>query len=522
VVGVHPVLAVGADVDPATDRPAGGPGPDLSPVDRRVFLVAGSLFVLLMALSGRYGFHRDELHFLDCARHLSLGYVDQPAFSPLMARVSLSTFGGSLTGLRLWPALAGAGTVVLAGLLAREFGGGRTAQTLGALGAATMPALLGADHLFGPTSFDLCFWTALALVVVRIGRTGDVRLWIPAGAVLGLGLANKDTIGLFALSLGLGIAASGGGRLLANRWFLAGAVIAAVCTLPDLWWQATHHWPTIEMTHRLHQENGGAAHIPTWIVGQLFMVTPALAWLWGVGLRALWRSDRPLWRALTWSYGLLFVLFALTTGGKVYYLAGAYIALVAAGAVRTEGWIEARRTRLTWLLGLTAVSTLACLPLVLPVLPAHDIGWTTGADQELGETVGWPELVRAVGSAWHGLPVDQRRQAVIFTVDYGEAGAINELGRGSGLPTAVSGQNSEWFWGPGDRHATTVVAVAPGPGDVTGYASRLRRYFVDVRPVATLRNDPGIHNQEWGGHVFVCTGPRRPWVDLWTQLRHDD
>jgi 4-amino-4-deoxy-L-arabinose transferase-like glycosyltransferase len=101
--------------------------------------------------------------------------------------------------------------VVLAGLLAREFGGGRTAQFLAALGTATMPAVLGADHLFGPTGLDLLSWTALALVVVRIGRTGNPRLWPVAGAVLGLGLSNKHSIGLFAVALVVGIIVSGGG-----------------------------------------------------------------------------------------------------------------------------------------------------------------------------------------------------------------------------------------------------------------------------------------------------------------------
>jgi hypothetical protein len=51
---------------------------------------------------------------------------------------------------------------------------------------------------------------------------------------------------------------------------------------------------------------------------------------------------------------------------------------------------------------------------------------------------------------------------VIFTDDFGEAGAINELGRGQGLPTAVSGHDTEWWWGPGNPHATTVVAVTLG------------------------------------------------------------
>ena len=46
-------------------------------VDRRVYLVAGALFAALMAVSPRYGFHRDELYFLGCARHLQAGYVDQ-------------------------------------------------------------------------------------------------------------------------------------------------------------------------------------------------------------------------------------------------------------------------------------------------------------------------------------------------------------------------------------------------------------------------------------------------------------
>lgn len=494
---------------------------DVAPVDRRIFAVSVAVFAVLMAFSGRYGFHRDELYFLDCARHLAPGYVDQPVLSPLLARLSLWAFGVSLTGLRVWSALAAAGTVILAGLLAREFGGKRTAQLLGAVGAATNVALLGADHLFGPTAFDLLFWTALAFFVVRIGRTGNSKLWIPAGIVLGFGLANKHNIGLFALALLVGIVASGGWRYLGNRWFLAGAVIAAAFTVPDLWWQATHQWPTIEMTRVLNQENGGARNIGTWIIGQLFEVTLALAWVWVVGIRYLWRSDRPLWRALVWAYGLLFVLFALTTGAKVYYLAAAYIYLVAAGAVSIEGWLDAGSARLRRLLTLTALTTVLSLPVVLPILPASDIGWTYGANQNLGETVGWPELVQTVGSVWHSLPADQRKHAVVFTADYGEAGAIDELGRSTGLPIAVSGQNNEWFWGPGNPDASTVVAVAPGPVDVTDYGGFLEKYFTDVRTVATIRNTAGIHNQEWEGHVYICTGLKRPWGQTWASLRHD-
>ena len=58
--------------------------------------------------------------------------------------------------------------------------------------------------------------------------------------------------------------------------------------------------------------------------------------------------------------------------------------------------------------------------------------------------------------------------------------------------------------------------------DVTGYGAYLRQFFTSVRVVATLANPDGIHNQEWGGHVYVCTGPRHPWGQMWPRLRHYD
>jgi hypothetical protein len=111
---------------------------------------------------------------------------------------------------------------------------------------------------------------------------------------------------------------------------------------------------------------------------------------------------------------------------------------------------------------------------------------------------------------------------VIFTSNYGEASAINELGRGTGLPQAASGHNTYWWWGPGNPHSTTVVAVMPGPVDGTGDAAYLRQFFTSVRAVATLSNPYGMHNQEWDGHVYLCTGSRRPWGQMWPRLRHYD
>jgi len=499
---------------PAAGPSTAGPGDGIAPFDRRVIAVGAVVFAVLMALSTRYGFHRDELYFMECARHLEASYVDQPVLTPLLAWVSLKMFGVSLLGLRMWPALAAWATVVIAGLTAREFGGGRRAQLLAAVAAATMPAVLGGDHLFGPTAFDILAWAALALVVARIGRTGDARWWPAAGLILGLGLANKHSVGLFAVALCIGVLVSGGGRLMLNRWFAGGALIAVAFAIPDIWWQAQHQWATIAMTRALAQENGGPGNIANWVIGQLLMTALPMVVVWAPGLRFLWRSDRPPWRALAWAYAILFVFFALTTGGKIYYLAGAYVYLLGAGAVAVDAWLAARKGRLRGLLAATAVATALAVPLVLPVLPAGDIGWTQKVNPVLAESVGWPQLVSTVRTVWFSMPASQRANAVIFTSNYGEASAINVLGQGTGLPQAVSGHNTYWWWGPGNPDATTVVAVTEG-----SRAAYLGQFFTSVRTVATLSNPYGLHNQEWHGHVYLCTGPRLPWGQMWPQLR---
>jgi hypothetical protein len=493
--------------------------PGIGPFDRRVIVAGAIVFAVLMAVSARYGFDVDELYFLDCARHLQASYVDQPVLAPLLAWVSLHLFGVSLPGLRVWPSLAAWATVVVGGLTAREFGGSRRAQLLAAV--APIPILLGTDHLANTTPYAVLAWAGLALVVVRIGRTGDCRWWLAAGLVAGLGITDDHSEAFLAVAVVIGALLSGGRKMIWNRWFAAGAVIAVAFEVPDLWWQAQHGWATIAMTEALNRENGGLAQIGPWILYQLLITALTLAGVSVLGLWCLSRSGRPLWRALAWAYGLLFVLFAITTGAKIYYLAAAYVYLAAAGAVAIDGWLQARRGRLRNLLLATSAIMVVTVPLGLPVLPISGVSRTLATvDPDTLPSIGWPQLVRTVDAVWTSLPPRQRASAVIFTDDYGEAGAINELGRGTGLPIAVSRQNSEWWWGPGNAHATTIVAVGPGPaGGGTGYGAYLGQFFTHVRVAATTSNPYRLHNQQWGGHVYVCTGLREPWARIWPRLR---
>jgi hypothetical protein len=53
-----------------------------------------------------YSYFRDELYYLDMARHLDWGYVDAAPLVAVYAKLAL-WLGGSLAALRILPAIAG-------------------------------------------------------------------------------------------------------------------------------------------------------------------------------------------------------------------------------------------------------------------------------------------------------------------------------------------------------------------------------------------------------------------------------
>ena len=100
-----------------------------------VLLIAWLMLAGLMALSGAYGFHGDEMYFVVAGRHPALGYVDQPPLTPLLSAASVALFGVSPTAVRLFPAIEMGLIVILVAFMAPDLGGSRRAQVLAAFTA---------------------------------------------------------------------------------------------------------------------------------------------------------------------------------------------------------------------------------------------------------------------------------------------------------------------------------------------------------------------------------------------------
>src|SRR3954447_23002257 len=125
------------------------------------------LFALLMVTGNSYGFHRDELYFMQAGHHPAWGYDDQPPLTPLVARAATAIFGATPTGLRVPSALALGACVLLAGLSARELGAERRGQVVASASLAASGALF-IGHLVSTTTYDFLAWTALVYLALMI------------------------------------------------------------------------------------------------------------------------------------------------------------------------------------------------------------------------------------------------------------------------------------------------------------------------------------------------------------------
>ena len=474
-----------------------------------MLLLAGVAVSALLVVAGRYGYHRDELYFLVAGDHLDWGYVDQPVFTPLIARLADAVAPGSVVALRVVPALASGFTIVTGALLARELGASRRGQVLAAGAIAGGGFVLGAGHLLSTATFDLLAWMVTLWLVARLLRSGNTRLWWIIGGVAGLALLNKHLIVLLGVAVVVGLLAERRFDLLRSRFLVVGGVLALTIAAPTLIWQARNGWPQFDMAEAL-AERLAVENRVTLLPFQILFVGPLLVFLLVRGARWLAQPEARRFRPLLWAWPVGLALTFLA-GGRPYYVLPLTIMVLLAGIVASEARPDGGR-RLGWWVAASAVTS---VPLALPLLPVAQLsdGPAATVNEALVETVGWPELAHQVAGVVATLPEEEQDGVVLLTGSYGEAGALERFGADHGLPPPFSPHNHyAYFRRPTDDRATVVtVRISPG--------GRLDQWFESCEVVDHVDNGLGVDNEVQGQPIMVCRGLLGTWEEVWPQLR---
>ena len=283
--------------------------------------IAGVVALVHVATNGRYGFHRDELQTLSDALHMDWGFVAYPPFTPFVERVGMALFGHSLMGLRMFSVLAQAAAIFVAGLMARELGGGRLAQVTAAVSVALAPLAMFEATEFQYSTFDYLWWVLIAYFVIRLLKSDDARWCVGIGAVVGLGLMTKYTMGFYVMGIVGGLLLTSARKFLWSKWFWIGIAIAVVICLPNLIWQVRHDFISLHFLRHIHARDVRQGRAEGFFKDQ-FRINANLASapLWIAGLVAYFRDRR--FRLLGWMYVIPLAVFALTKA-RFYYLGAA-------------------------------------------------------------------------------------------------------------------------------------------------------------------------------------------------------
>ena len=485
--------------------------------DVAVLCVIATAFALLhIATNNRYGFHRDELQFLSDARHLDWGFVAYPPLTPFIERVALELFGLSLVGLRLFSVLGQTIVILVSGLMARDLGGGRLAQVVTALSVALSGLPMFEATEFQYTSFSYLWWILVCWFTIRLLQSVNPRWWVAIGAVLGFGLLTKYAVVFYIAGLIAGLFFTRARSHISSVWFWAGAGIALLLFLPNVLWLVRHDFVSYRFLQHIHVRDVGQGRAAGYWKYQFLLDINSFAIpLWIAGLVACLRSSR--YRMLAWMYVVPVLLFWIGKG-RFYYVAEAYPALIAMGAVVAERWLARRGV---WVRRPVAVVFFAGLlgfggyyaALLLPLAstgPLREFAMNNNAD--LREEIGWDDLVRAVTAVRDTLSPRQQSSYGILVGNYGEAGAIENLGSAYHLPPPISLTNSFYL--------RSYPASPPSTLIVVGWSrSQLDREFTACRVAGHNGNSLGVKNEESQNHrdIYVCGPPRKGWPEFWRQ-----
>jgi hypothetical protein len=460
----------------------------------------GTVQLLAFLLTnGRYGMFRDEFYYLACADHLAWGYVDQPVANS-----------------------------VLAGMIARELGGQRGAQILAAVCTALAPLYLALGGFFSMNPFDVLVWTLSAWLIARWINTGEDRLFLILGAVLGVGLMNKIGVLALGVALGGGLLLSSHRRVLQTRGPWLAAAIALLLFVPHIIWQMGNGWPTLEFMENARRYKIAAFSPLEFFSEQVLQMNPLYFPVWFAGLGYLLFSKRmSRYRLFGFAFLIAFAVFALQRS-KPYYLGAAYVPLFAAGACAVEAARRHWRPVLPAVIGVATLAGVLLSPMGIPVLPVDDFiafqertglapraaeNSSLGAlPQHFADRFGWENMAATVAAVYNALPDDERGRAKIICGNYGEAGAVTYYGRHLGLPPAISTHNNYFLWGPGAADSDVFVVVGVSE-------EVLRGFFAEVEAAAMIES-PYAMPYETNRPVFVARDPARALAEVWGEAKN--
>jgi len=439
-------------------------------------LIAFAIFMISSSIKS-YGFFIDEVYFMACAKRLAFGYIDQPPLSIALLSLVQNLFGHNIYAIRFFPAVSISATAFMTGLIAGRLGGSTRSMLLAGLAVMVMPVFILFGSFYSMNAYEPLIWSSIVYFVIKMVQENNEQYWLHVGILMGIGLEMKHTMILYGIALIIGFLFSDKRRLLFNRWILLGGLACFLLILPNLIWQYIHHFPSIELyRNSFSSKNINKSYIQV-LVEQIIFVNPFTFPLWFTGLLVFIFPWGKPYRFMLVAYAFLLLLMLTGHSSRPDRIASIYIFFMAQGAVTLEHYLKDfwQRFAQFFVAALMILGGLLFTPVFCPIFSPPDtkiylsrLGLHFDLEagkmgeplpQWLADRIGWRELAAEVAKVYHALPENEKRNAVIISTNYGEAGALELYASDFGLPKTYCTHNSFHSWGPPSDTIQTYISV---------------------------------------------------------------
>jgi hypothetical protein len=481
------------------------------------------LLIYLSTFTKGYGYFIDEFYYIACANNPAFGYVDHPPLAPLLLTIFQFVFGDSIYAIRILPAFAAALAVFYTGILTKEIGGNKFAQLFAACSLAAMPVTIAFGTFYSMNAFEPLLAVLLLWIITKMIKAGDVKFWIPAGIVMGLGMMNKHTFGVFIIALLFALILSGKWKLLFNRYFVFGGIISALIFLPNIIWQILNDFPSLEFYRNISTRKNVYTPPIDFILGQIMYMSPSIAPVWFAGAFYFLLSKRfKDFRFLSVLFAGLFIFMMLSGTSRPDRLAFAYPAAFAGGALFFETILSKSNLRLLKipLVIFLFSGLMLSLPILMPYF-SYDfsqkytewLGINTELEkgkkpplhQIIADRIGWEEKITLVINAYNSLSEENKKQTIIAAGNYGQAGAVELFGKEYGLPPVACSHNNYYLWSK-ERVNGNILLQLDNEEDYDG----LTQLFGKVEIYPGVFKSDFVSDHENNLVVFICRYPKIP------------
>ncbi|MEO6905921.1 MAG: hypothetical protein ABI148_06140, partial [Ginsengibacter sp.] len=136
--------------------------------------------------------------------------------------------------------------------------------------------------------------------------------------------------------------------------------------------------------------------------------------------------------------------------------------------------------------------------------------------QDFADMLGWKEMTEKTAKAYSSLTPEEKKHAIIFADNYGEAGAIKYYGKKYNLPEVYSDNASFLYWLPDSLRFENFILITDDKQEMQ------HDFLRDFSSVILFDSITDPYAREHGSLIIILKGPNEKFNQMFKKKINED